>query len=1041
MPKEHTMSAPLTFAAIHRLTVNVLPLLFLGISSVFAESKFSDLDGSLISILSCGQAESVQVAITLAESGNSVVHVIAGSWDEVKAIQQQISQAGLKGLVSVEKLSLKSLPYRDYLVNTLIIMDQVKAQAAGLTIEEARSKVAPYGKLVICDNGKISKVENIPVPKGMDVWTHRYYKANGTAHSQDTFFKTTLGYKWNAGLPLNYANPKRRGNRYAQTRAVLVDDGRIFNFSETVFENLGESVSSPFGMDQYLTCRDAFNGRFLWRKKVGNTYYGGLYIENMAPLVTTGRHVYFAGDNGKMHKVDTRSGKTISELPTTYIPGVISADDGVVVTATWKDGKIIGSYRDYDRRRMDWSIHIGTLEAYDDKTGKRLWKQNVLGTSMLIDNGSVFIVSRDKKDGLEFVKNRPPSEATIEKIKERLAKDKLSPEDMNAPTTYTRPPNWVSAYDVKTGALLWKTTIHQVPTFSGHSLRLESVADGILAVSRDRGREQFLSAESGKALGKQESIAARKKFFRYRKAICVPTLRVKDITLSNRHGRIKDSRFMGARATCLTGTVPAYGSGYIAQNICNCIKSQIDGFIAIAAIDKVLTPEEMEAPVEPETLSAYKEKKESASSALQWTSFRGNAERSSAIAYDLPSELKEVWSVKVTAESKSGTVKRDWLDYLNSRLSAAVISEKLAIAADIDQNELIAINLSDGTVAWRFMTAGRMNISPTIYEGICLAGDHAGYVYALALENGELLYRLRVAPEEKRMLSYGKVESVWPVVGGVLIHDGIAYASAGRSQGSDGGLLIRAFRPESGKLVWSKAIHENPRGVEKLDYRKDIQTMKRNDALMIENGQLRLADHFLDLKSGEYQEGVYQKLFNENLAAKLKEYGPDKQPKGMPLFRLKQQVTAAMPLKTMSIGNEAIYSWNWTHLGSTKFRGLTFGRIGGTAICWAPHGMASVQGGSRVSWKPTEKDKRVMGLPSQKHGQTTALILCNNAVVYGGSVIDQPEAKGFVRIFNLKENKLVFEKTYSAQLAFNGLAVDRGMIAATFNDGSMLLIK
>ena len=34
----------------------------------------------------------------------------------------------------------------------------------------------------------------------------------------------------------------------------------------------------------YLACRDAFNGRLLWRKRIGDTYYGGLYIENLAPL-------------------------------------------------------------------------------------------------------------------------------------------------------------------------------------------------------------------------------------------------------------------------------------------------------------------------------------------------------------------------------------------------------------------------------------------------------------------------------------------------------------------------------------------------------------------------------------------------------------------------------------------------------------------------------------------------------------------------------------------------------------------------------------
>jgi outer membrane protein assembly factor BamB len=112
----------------------------------------------------------------------------------------------------------------------------------------------------------------------------------------------------------------------------------------------------------------------------------------MAPLVSAGRHLYLAGENGKMLVLDTRTGDVVRELPTANIPGVIATANGIIVVATWKNGKKMGSVKRYDRRRMDWDISSGTVEAYDDATGKRLWKNDLLGTSLLIADGTILTI-------------------------------------------------------------------------------------------------------------------------------------------------------------------------------------------------------------------------------------------------------------------------------------------------------------------------------------------------------------------------------------------------------------------------------------------------------------------------------------------------------------------------------------------------------------------------------------------------------------------------------------------------------------------------
>ena len=968
------------------LITSLACLAFLATGPLFAattaENILKAIDGKngLIVVIGGGNAEFAKVAAGLGKSGDSLVHAIAGSADELARINKAIAAAGVKGCVSAEELGLGALPYRDYMVNALVIMDLPKAEDAGFKMEEALRCVVPKGKIVICSNGKISQTKDAPPSSEMDVWTHRYHDAGGIPTSNDKVFDLPVGFKWNGGLPMNFDNPLRAANRYSSTRAMVVDDDRCFTFSSAVYENLGDGWTSTYGTDQFLTCRDAFNGRMLWRKRIGDTYYGGLYIENTAPLISTGRHLYMAGENGKMHMVSTRTGDTVRELSTTNIPGVIAAANGIVVVATWKGGKAMGSVKRYDRRRMDWEISEGTVEAYDDESGKRLWKNDLLGTSLLIADGIVYIVNRKAKDGLE--KNYSRRGKTDET---------------------KRPPQKVIAMDLGKGTILWETENSEFQA-SGQALSLEAAGHGAVSVGlQGRGKVALLSAETGKPLEAEAAQSIGKNFFRYRNHICTPVLRVGEVTLNNRGGNLskpgQNIKFGGARAACLTGTVPAYGAGYIAQNWCRCSPGQIPGLMAVASIGTIPTSAEMEAPTLPIVRQKYAG--DDGASLSLWTSFRGNAQRNSSSACDVPTTVEVAWSKQVATETREGSVRKDWRSYLNSRLTAASITGDLAILGDIDQNEIIAVSVKDGNVKWRFMTGGRVDSAPTIYKGICLVGDHTGYVYAIQVKNGKLIYKLRIAPEEKRMLSYGKVESVWPVIGGVMVADGKAYASAGRTQGSDGGLVVRAFTPEAGKQLWAKALPQNG---------KDLieKKSKRNDALARHGEFLTIMGHWLSLGNGKI--------------------GPKPE--------------AEAPNRTIVMGLEGLGSWNWTRLGHRKFLHIGYGEFKGDSVSWSDKYVATSSrgsGGSIVDLSETSK-KRGFSAQSRDY-QGTSLVICNNLLIQGGAILDQEKKQGFIRAIDLKDGKSVWEKTFDSKLAFNGLAVDTCGIIASFDDGTVVCLK
>ena len=97
----------------------------------------------------------------------------------------------------------------------------------------------------------------------------------------------------------------------------------------------------------------------------------------------------------------------------------------------------------------------------------------------------------------------------------------------------------------------------------------------------------------------------------------------------------------------------------------------------------------------------------------------------------------------------------------------------------------------------------RIDSAPTIVGNLCVVGAHDGWVYALTTEKGALAWRARVAPVEQRMVVNGRVESTWPTVGGVLVHNGKLLAHAGRGTEADGGIAVVQLDPSTGKTIWA----------------------------------------------------------------------------------------------------------------------------------------------------------------------------------------------------------------------------------------------
>ena len=72
------------------------------------------------------------------------------------------------------------------------------------------------------------------------------------------------------------------------------------------------------------------------------------------------------------------------------------------------------------------------------------------------------------------------------------------------------------------------------------------------------------------------------------------------------------------------------------------------------------------------------------------------------------------------------------------------------------------------------------------------------------------------APLDERIVAYGQVESPWPVPGSVLVVNDVLYFAAGRQPLADGGILVFALQPDSGRRLWVARIDHVPQQFDKV---------------------------------------------------------------------------------------------------------------------------------------------------------------------------------------------------------------------------------
>lgn len=747
--------------------------------------------GGLIVHLDCGDG---RLTAALRQNEGTLVHGLDAEPSDVVDARRHIISRGLYGPVSVQRWSARYLPYRDNLV-TLVVAERLHEVPRA----EVMRVLCPGGVFYQRVSGAWNRIVK-PWPDAIDQWTHYLHGPDNNATAMDEQVAPPRHMQWKA-LPMWC-----RSHEYNSSVAAVVSaKGRLFCIIDKGEIGL-EDERLP--MRWSLVARDAFNGVKLWERpmrKWGPGAWGNVGFRSnphVLPrrLVAVGDRVFVTlSYDGPLMQLDAATGKVVRDYNNTDGTYEIIVADGILVLR-------IRRMPEGDPRRRAWEDAKEMVVAMRADTGDVLWKHEtpkMVPLTLCVDSGRVCyhdyqnLICLDLKTGREHW--RAASKAAS-KWRSPAAGD-WHEKDVEAVMIYQgvvfyTAPKGLEAYALDTGKKLWKGP--KAPPLAPTQPAELFGAQGLVWPTGECGR---LRGTVVKMRGYDPKTGKMAKEIRvshltsplhhvrcYRskatdRYLLLPKRGVEFLDLVDKDHMRHD----WLRAPCSYGAMPCNGLLYMPPSQCFCYPGvKLSGFNALsagvedgAARAKASDTDRLErGPAWGAALPPS-----SSASGDDWPTYRHDARRSGATSTSVPAELQRLWAID-----------------LGGAVSPPILAGGNLYVVQKDAHAVRCLAADTGKQRWRFTADGRIDSPPTAHRGLVLFGSTDGHVYCLRASDGALVWRFRAAPTHRRVVAFGQLESAWPVHGSVLVQDGVAYVSAGRSSFLDGGIYLFALDPATGSV-------------------------------------------------------------------------------------------------------------------------------------------------------------------------------------------------------------------------------------------------
>jgi outer membrane protein assembly factor BamB len=761
----------------------------------------SGVKGGVVVHLDCGEGK---LTAALRANERFLIQGLDADPADVAAARKHVHQLGLYGPVSVNHFEGKTLPYVDNFVN-LVVAERL----GGVPMAEVMRVLAPGGVALIGGKKTVK-----PWPEDIDEWTHFLHDPTNNAVAGDRRVGIPRSIQW-------VSEPRwgRTHEQFASMSAAVTANGRLYTIVDEA-----PLAYIRFGGEWRLVARDAFNGTLLWKRPI-KTWIDHLRHFRSGPahlprrLVAKGDTVYVTdGLAGPVLALDGATGELLKTYKGTERTEEILVQDGVLylvvgtseanrrggglhtrgepeptdfryVTAVdaesgetlWKkdltDENILPLSLAVKGNRA-WFQTTAAMVCINAKSGKEVWRtprqtpRRRMGFSaptLVVADGVVLCADRDAGKGPQH----QPSDGAIE----------WGVHGWNEKGFARKTSSTLRAYDAATGKELWATKCRE----NYNSPTDVFVIDGLVWVGMGF---QGHDPTTGKVVRNINTKAPRVGMPHHR---CYRNKATERFIFTGKSGvevlSLEQDKWVSnnswIRGTCQHGIVPANGLLYAPPDACACFLTvKVPGFYA-AAPRRTDTPA-MPLPEQPvlEKGPLYGKSLPAETKPTDWPAYRHDATRGGAASCGVPERVAQAWSVK-----------------LGGRLVQPAVAGGRVFVSSVDMHTLHVLSAEDGKELWRFTAGGRIDSAPTIYKGLAIFGSADGWVYAVGAADGERAWRFRAAPQERLVGVYGRLESIWPVHGAVLVQNDTVYVAAGRTSYTDGGIVLYRLEPETGRQL------------------------------------------------------------------------------------------------------------------------------------------------------------------------------------------------------------------------------------------------
>jgi len=182
-----------------------------------------------------------------------------------------------------------------------------------------------------------------------------------------------------------------------------------------------------------------------------------------------------------------------------------------------------------------------------------------------------------------------------------------------------------------------------------------------------------------------------------------------------------------------------------------------------------------------------------------WPMFRADAARSGYSPDPLPAKLELLWTFRSRTRPAPA-----WPD--SSRVTFDLAFQPIIIGDTVVfgsscEDTVVAIDARSGRLLWTFFTSGPVRFAPAGWRDRIFAASDDGWLYAIKIDDGSLLWKHRGGPNDRMCLGNERMISRWPARGGPVVTDDIVYYAAGIWP-SDG-IYLHALNARTGRGVWT----------------------------------------------------------------------------------------------------------------------------------------------------------------------------------------------------------------------------------------------